>query len=198
MITVPHRRVPEPEKNPGHALARNLEMQTEAYRDYLVLLRDQRHALIHGAMAHLAEANAAIDGVLARLLQLDVDREAWVAAILEKAGLYRRSPTEGWFTRPAVKPSAKCEELVPHLEAEAARRLLAARDALRPLLREAQDTARINTALAENGQRLVAATLSAITSVAGRSPAERHRLYTRQGQSQLHRRQLRSLVNRKA
>jgi hypothetical protein len=184
--------------NPGEALAHNLENQIAGYNAYAGLLEEQRQALLHSNIPRLEAANSAIDAAVSALLQLEVDREALVLNILETAGLYRRRPEEAWLTRTASAPVVKCEEIAAHLPPAQAQRLLQARDTLRAILTATQNALRINAALAENGERLIAVTLAAVTSVAGRSSRDSHFTYNTRGQSLLPRRQIRSLVNRKA
>lgn len=188
--------------HPGEALAQNLEDQTEGYHTYAHLLQAQRKAMLQGNIAHLSEANALVDTVVTELLRLEVDREAWVQSILEDAGARRRHPSDGWLTRPrAPEPTVKCEELARHLPPDTAQRVLKARDALKEILSATERAVKVNQALAENGQRMVAATLASMTLVANRDPRNRLFTYTRSGATQSpfgKGRQTRNLVNRSA
>jgi hypothetical protein len=184
----------------GENLVRNLESQADGYRTYAGLLAEQRQALMQGDLERLGRSNAAIDAAVSDLLRLEVDREIVVRSILEAAGKPRR-PDSGWFTRPAEAESAvKCEELAGHLPPETGKALLRARDTLRAILQEIERAARINAALAQNGQRLIATTMASLTTVPGNDSRERLQSYNPRGEalSASGRRQIRNLVNRSA
>ena len=74
-----------------------------------------------------------------------------------------------------------------------------ARDGLRAALDEIRSTVKINSALADNGRRLIATTLASLTNLAGRS-TDRLSTYSPGGRSLPPdgRRQVRNLVNRSA
>ena len=184
----------------GESLARNLEEQSARYRAYATLLREQRQALLKGDMTGLETANASIEEEVSRLLELEVERESLTQSLLEAAGV-RRSPfREGWISRPQdPEPPVKCEPIAEHLPPASAGRLLQARDGLHGALEEIRSTVRVNSALAENGRRLIATTLASLTNLTGKG-AERLSIYSPGGRTLPTdgRRQVRNLGNRSA
>ena len=89
--------------------------------------------------------------------------------------------------------------MAARLDPDTGRALLAARDRLRAVVDGVQRAASVNAALAGNGERMIAATMASLTTLAGQGAA-RHRTYSRDGQAQgpSGRRQVRNLLNRSA
>jgi hypothetical protein len=128
--------------------------------------------------------NDQIDMLLASLAGLEADRTAVTAGIL------------GPRLAGAASTPAKCEAIFPLVSAGQAARLKDCRDSLVASMADLKRVLATNSALVENGSRIVHATLGIMTSVAGRTKIEKMNTYTAKGNVHLGKMQLRNLVNR--
>lgn len=168
----------------GARLIENLESQLELYRAYREQADRQRQALVNRRLAENMDANVAIEKLLHSLAGLEEDRLKLTNAILgpRKAG--------------DASTPAKCEALYPLIGSANAARLKECRDALVESVGALKGILAVNQALIENGSRIIHTTIGILTSVAGRSKADRMGLYTAKGGLNYGRVQVRNLVNR--
>jgi hypothetical protein len=162
----------------------NLHAQHEAYAAYLELANRQRIALVNRNLAENQNLNGEIDILLASLAGLEADRAAVTAGIL------------GPRLAGAASTPAKCEAIFPLVSAGQAARLKDCRDNLVASMADLKRVLATNSALVENGSRIVHATIGIMTSVAGRTKVEKMNTYTAKGNVHLGKMQLRNLVNR--
>jgi FlgN protein len=153
----------------------NLHAQHEAYAAYLELANRQRIALVNRNLAENQNLNGEIDILLASLV---------TAGIL------------GPRLAGAASTPAKCEAIFPLVSAGKAARLKDCRDKLVASMADLKRVLATNSALVENGSRIVHATIGIMTSVAGRTKIEKMNTYTAKGNVHLGKMQLRNLVNR--
>lgn len=165
-------------------LTANLGTQLGLYRNYRAQAERQRRALVNRRLSENQDANAEIDKLLNSLGALEEERLSLTRALLgpERAG--------------TASASAKCEAIYPLVSAAAAARLKECRDALFAAVGELRAVLAVNQALIENGSTIIRATIGILTSVAGRSKADRMGTYTAKGGVNYGRLQIRNLVNR--
>jgi hypothetical protein len=92
----------------------------------------------------------------------------------------------------------KLDEVLPLLPEALRQNIEAPRAQLKSMIPEVQRKLRINAALAENGSKVVHATMGIITSIVGRQGPDRHQIYGAKGTTRFGRTQVRSLMNRSA
>ena len=162
----------------------NLRSQLELYAEYRALAERQRLALINRKLADNQEVNAAAERSLGALAGLEEERIGLVEAILgpRKAG--------------DASTPAKCEAIYPLVSAGAAARLKECRDALVEAMADLRGILAVNRTLVENGSKIIHTTIGILTSVAGRSKADRMGVYTAKGAVTYGKVQIRNLVNR--
>jgi hypothetical protein len=165
-------------------LIANLDAQQELYAAYLHLANRQRIALVNRDLAENQEVNGETDKLLTALANLEEERVSVTAGIL------------GPRLAGAASTPAKCEAIFPLVSADQAARLKDCRDSLVASVAELKRALAVNTALVENGSRIVHATIGIMTSVAGRTKVEKMNTYTAKGNVNVGKLQLRNLVNR--
>lgn len=165
-------------------LTANLGSQLELYRNYLGLAQRQRMALVNRRLSENLDANAEIDKLLNALAGLEQERISLTESILgpDRAG--------------DASTPVKCEAIYPLVSAGAAARLKGRRDALVEAVGELRRILGVNQALIENGSRIIHTTIGILTSVAGRTKADRMGVYTAKGGVNYGKVQIRNLVNR--
>jgi hypothetical protein len=162
----------------------NLRSQLGLYADYRALAARQHKALINRRLAENLDVNGAIERLLHALSGLEEERIRLVSAILgpRRAG--------------EASAPVKCEAIYPLVSAGNAASLKECRDALVETVGELRRALAVNQALIENGSKIIHTTIGILTSVAGRSKADRMGLYTAKGGVNYGRVQIRNLVNR--
>ncbi len=181
-------------------LAENLLLQAARYREYRRTLLLQRQALLRNRIEELEAANEALESQTAQLQDAEEERLSWTRALSEALeGKRSARAYEGWLTRPAeTEALPRCEELAARLDSDHATALMAARQELRESLDGLDRDQALNTRLAQNGSRLVHATLAALTHLDGRPGGSRLSTYARNGAGAPTGGQARRLFNRKA
>lgn len=162
----------------------NLAAQRALYADYVVQAGRQRLALVNRRLQDHSDVNAEADSLLNSLGALEEERISITAGILGP-----RRPG-------AASTPFKCEEIYPLVDPAQAARLKACRDALIGIMAELKRELAINQALVENGSRIVHTTIGIMTSVVGRTKAEKMNTYTAKGGVHVGKMQIRNLVNR--
>ena len=165
-------------------LITNLVEQHQAYATYLELANRQRLALMNRRLAENQDLNHESDLILNKLGALEERRGALTAEIL------------GPRLAGAAPTPAKCEAIFPLVSPEQAVRLRDARDTLVATMGELRRVLAVNTALVDNGSKIIHTTIGIMTSVAGRTKADRMNTYTARGNVNIGKVQLRNLVNR--
>jgi hypothetical protein len=175
----------------------NLRGQLGLYATYRALAERQRTALINRRLADSLDVNGEIEKLLHNLAGLEEDRQGITSAILglRKAG-DASTPAAAAPASSAASSPAKCEAIYPLVSSESAARLKECRDALMESMGALRQTLTVNQALIENGSKIIHTTIGILTSVAGRSKADRMGLYTAKGGVNYGRVQIRNLVNR--
>jgi hypothetical protein len=157
-------------------LIANLRAQLGLYQAHLAQARRQRLALVNRQLAENLGANREIEKLLFELSCLEEERIACTGKI---AG-----------------PGAKCEDIYPLVSPETAAGLKDCRDALAGAMAELKGILAVNQALIENGSKIIHTTIGILTSVAGRTKADRMGVYTAKGGVNYGKVQIRNLVNR--
>ncbi|MEO6094851.1 MAG: flagellar protein FlgN [Fibrobacteria bacterium] len=165
-------------------LIANLAAQQELYAAYLHLANRQRIALINRNIAENQDVNGETDVLVTALAELEAERATVTAGIL------------GPRLAGSAATPAKCETIFPLVSVDQAARLKDCRDSLMASVAELKRALAINSALVENGSRIVRATIGIMTSVAGRSKVDKMNTYTAKGNVNVGKLQLRNLVNR--
>jgi hypothetical protein len=171
-------------------LTNNLRSQLVLYTAYRGMAERQRVALVNRRLSDNLDVNGEIEKLLHDLSGLEEDRIGITSALLgpRKAGD---------ASAPASAPApVKCEAVYPLVSSESAARLKECRDALVEAMGALRQTLIVNRALIENGSKIIHTTIGILTSVAGRSKADRMGLYTAKGGVNYGRVQIRNLVNR--
>ena len=165
-------------------LIANLRSQLELYSAYRALAERQRLALVNRKLADNQEVNAEVEKLLNSLGGLEEERIGLTDAILGpgKAG--------------SAPAPVKCEAIYPLVSAGSAARLKECRDALVGTMEELKRILSVNRALVENGSKIIHTTIGILTSVAGRTKADRMGVYTAKGGVTYGKVQIRNLVNR--
>lgn len=165
-------------------LIANLRSQLGLYEAYRGQAERQRQALINRKLAENVEVNAEMERLLNSLAGLEEERIGLVESILgpRKAG--------------DASTPAKCDAIYPLVSAGSAARLKECRDELAGIMGELKRILSVNQVLVENGSKIIHTTIGILTSVAGRSKADRMGLYTAKGSVQYGKVQIRNLVNR--
>jgi hypothetical protein len=162
----------------------NLKSQMALYAAYLDQADRQRLALVNRRLVENHDVNHEADQLVNRLAYLEEERIAVTDKIVgpRKMG--------------AASTPVKCEAIYPLVEPEQAARLKDCRDDLLKAVGELKQALAVNLALVENGSRIVHTTIGIMTSVAGRSKAEKMNTYTARGNVNVGKLQIRNLVNR--
>jgi hypothetical protein len=166
-------------------LIKNLDAQRGVYEKYLAAAEKQKLALVNNRLAENQEVNEESDRVLSRLSGLETERLSIAERILS--------------ARPDLAESAaqlRCEALCPELEAPVSDRLLGARAALRRSVDSLKSVLAVNSAMVENGSRIIHTTVGIITSVVGRTRTDNMSTYTKRGSVNVGKIQVRNLINR--
>jgi hypothetical protein len=164
-------------------LTANLRSQLELYVAYKALAERQRLALINRRLAENVDVNGEVDKLLNSLGGLEEERIALTGSIIGRAAGDASTPV-------------KCEAIYPLVSADRAARLKDCRDALVEAVGELKRVLAVNQALVENGSKIIHTTIGILTSVAGRTKADRMNTYTAKGNVQYGKVQIRNLVNR--
>jgi hypothetical protein len=165
------------------ALIHNLNIQLKLYGAYVEQAERQRMALVNHKLAENAEVNVASERLIGYLADLERDRIAITQKMLPGKSAKELSVV-------------KCEALYPLLGAENAKALKECRDALIKVTGTLRSLLNINTALVENGSRVIHTTIGIMTSVVGRTAGEKMNTYTSKGSVRVGKLQVRNLFNR--
>jgi hypothetical protein len=157
-------------------LIANLRSQLGLYRAYYAKAVRQRQALVNRLLAENLDVNGEIEKLLFELSCLEEERIA--------------------CTEKMVGPGAKCEDIYPLVSKEAAARLKECRDGLTAAVADLKGILSVNQSLIENGSKIIHTTIGILTSVAGRTRADRMGVYTAKGGVTYGKVQIRNLVNR--
>lgn len=157
-------------------LIANLRSQLDLYRSYYTKAERQRQALVNRHLAENLGVNGEIEKILFELSGLEAERVE--------------------CTEKIVGPGAKCEDIYPLVSAATAARLKECRDALTRAISDLRAILSVNQALIENGSKIIHTTIGILTSVAGRTKADRMGVYTAKGGVNYGKVQIRNLVNR--
>lgn len=184
----------------GSHLAEILARMIEKQELLSLALERQRHALVQGHSEQIEAANLECEGHCAELERLEHERES-LTARLDRMG--RGLPTtprvNAWSTDAEWRSlPIKLDEVLPLLPEAVRQAIEAPRARLKSMIPEVQRKLRINAALAENGSKVVHATMGIITSIVGRQGPDRHQIYGAKGTTRFGRTQVRSLMNRSA
>jgi hypothetical protein len=173
--------------------------QAENFREYRKALMRQREALLRNRVEELISANEAVETISTLLQENEDERMDWTRNLSELLeGKRMPRPFEGWLTRPDEEEDLpRCEDLAGKLNSEYGSALMSARQELRKALIGIDREQNLNTRLAENGRRLVHATLAALTHLDGRPGGSRLSTYSRTGTGTPTGGQARRLFNRK-
>ncbi len=165
-------------------LTENMGSQLGLYRTYRGLAERQRLALVNRRLSENLDANSEIDKLLNALAVLEAERIDLTESIL------------GLRMAGDASTPAKCEAIYPLVSAGAAALLKETRDALVEAVGELRRILGVNQALIENGSKIIHTTIGILTSVAGRTKADRMGVYTAKGGVNYGKVQIRNLVNR--
>jgi hypothetical protein len=165
-------------------LIANMDAQQSLYAAYLDQANRQRLALVNRRLAENHDVNREADQLVNSLASLEEER----IAVTERIVGPRKA---GEATAPV-----KCEAIYPLVDPDLAARLKDCRDRLLVAVGELKRVLAVNLALVENGSRIVHTTIGIMTSVAGRTKAEKMNTYTAKGNVNVARLQIRNLVNR--
>jgi hypothetical protein len=162
-------------------LIENLRSQLVLYRAYRAQAERQRQALVNRHLAENLGVNAEMEKLLFELSKLEEERIAATEKILAPR---------------AEAARAKCEDIYPLVSPENAARLKECRDALADAMADLKGLISVNQALIDNGSKIIHTTIGILTSVAGRTKADRMGVYTAKGGVNYGKVQIRNLVNR--
>jgi FlgN protein len=160
----------------------------------------QRHALVQGHIEQIEAANLECEGLCAELERFENERESLTARLDRMGrGLPATPRVNAWSTEAELKGlPVRLDEVLPHLPENVRAAIEDPRKRLKGMIPEVQRKLRINAALAQNGSKVVHATLGIITSIVGRQGPDRHQIYGAKGTTRFGRTQVRSLLNRSA
>jgi hypothetical protein len=195
-------RLPEPREDLRHAgeqLIAQLAAMGECYTVLVGLVEKQRKALIHNRMENLDAINSDIELAYAELEKIEMDRYNLVQNLSKICNHPTKSNANRLWSPDLEEDEipVKLEELLPYFPVAITQGLELQRSRLKAQLPLLKRELSINAALAENGSRIVHATLSMLTSVVGREGPDRHQVYNARGAVQFGRQQVRCLLNRK-
>lgn len=165
-------------------LISNLESQLKLYVAYIVQANRQRMALVNRRLVENQDVNQEVDRLLNALGGLEENRIRITNSII------------GPRLMGAASTPVKCEAIYPLVSAEKAKRLKECRNLLTASVGELKQTLATNQALVENGSRIVHTTIGIMTSVVGRSKAQKMNTYNAKGDVRVGKIQIRNLVNR--
>jgi len=166
------------------ALIANLESQHGTYSAYAAQLARQRTALVNRDLDGQRDANTEAERLLGALGSMEVERIAVTERMLgpRKAG--------------AAAAPVKCEAVYPLVGPARARRLKECRDALVLMVGGIRQALDMNQSLVDNGSRIIHTTIGIMTSVVGRTKADKMNTYNAKGGVRVAKMQIRNLVNR--
>lgn len=170
----------------GQALVENLKAQLGIYVAYLGEASRQKMALVHGRLDEINDVNGSSDRLLSPLADLESTRMGIVENLL--------SAFPGQLALAAG--SLKCEAIYPLLNPSLAGKLKACRESLLKAVEELRQVLAVSTVLAENGSKIIHATVAIMTSVSGRGRLDRMNTYTAKGAVHVGKVQIRNLINR--
>jgi hypothetical protein len=158
--------------------------QLELYSAYLDQASRQRMALVNRRLAETHDVNKEADTLVNSLAALEEERITVTGRIVGP--------------RKAGEPAGpiKCEAIYPLVTPDRAGRLKERRDRLLETVGELKKALAVNLALVENGSKIVHTTIGILTSVAGRTKADKLNTYTAKGNVNVAKMQIRNLVNR--
>lgn len=169
----------------SEALLANMREQCNAYATYLVNAEKQRMALVNHKLEDNQALNLEAEHMVSALTSLETARLRIVERMLEAHPELAPAPAQ-----------LRCESLIPLINGELAGRLQEVRASLRGIIETLQRVLNVNAALVENGTRIIHTTIGIITSVVGRSRADKLTTYTRKGAVNVGKVQIRNLINR--
>jgi hypothetical protein len=187
LLGEPARKTAEAPVDPNalcDTLIDNLGAQLELYSAYLDQAARQRLALVNRRLSESHDVNREADTLVNSLAALEEQRLSVTGRIVGP-----RKPGE-------ASTPVKCEAIYPLVSPDRAGRLKDRRDRLLETVGELKKALAVNLALVENGSKIVHTTIGILTSVAGRSKAEKLNTYTAKGNVNVTRMQIRNLVNR--
>jgi hypothetical protein len=166
------------------SLIGNMEAQLKLYIAYIVQANRQRLALVNRRLVENQDVNHEADRLLNDLAGLEEERIKITESIV------------GPRSMGAASTPVKCEAIYPLVGADPAKRLKECRDALVEAVGQLKHALSVNQALVENGSRIIHTTIGIMTSVVGRTKAEKMNTYTAKGDVRVAKLQIRNLVNR--
>jgi hypothetical protein len=167
-------------------LIANMRAQLALYIAYRGQADVQRMALVNRRLNENQGVNLEVDKVLNSLAGLEAERIVLTASIIGTRAAGEAS-TPG---------SVKCEAIYPLVSAANAIDLRAVRGELLDAVAELKQLLAINQALVENGSKIIHTTIGILTSVVGRTKADKMNTYTAKGGVNVGKVQIRNLVNR--
>lgn len=166
------------------ALIANLESQHGIYSAYAAQVARQRMALVNRDLDGQRNANTEAERLLNALGALEEERVAVTGRIL------------GARNTGAAATPVKCEAVYPLVDPAQARRLKECRDALVGMVGGIRQALELNRTLVENGRSIIHTTIGIMTSVVGRTKADKMNTYNAKGGVRVAKLQIRNLVNR--
>ncbi len=176
----------------------NALLQKQALLDSA--LDKQRQALIQGKLEAIEESNAEVDAVMADIERIDLERDSLAMRIARIArGETEPQRVNPWSLEAEFAPSTvKLDDLLECFPNEVCDSIEESRQRLKAMIPVTRHKLRINHALAQNGSKIVHATLGIMTTIIGREGPDKHQTYGSKGTTQYGRTQVRSLLNRRA
>lgn len=169
-------------------LISNMRAQLALYIAYREQANVQRMALVNRRLSENQGVNGEVDKLLNSLASLEADRREIAAAIL--------GPRKAGDASTPDHPPVKCEAIYPLVSAAQAVELREVRGELLDAVAELKQLLAINQALVENGSKIIHTTIGILTSVVGRTKADKMNTYTAKGGVNVGKVQIRNLVNR--
>lgn len=166
------------------SLIANLESQHAIYAAYAGQVARQRTALVNRDLNGQRDSNTEAERLLNSLGALEEERVALTERIL---GARRTG---------AAPTPVKCEAVYPLVDPAQARRLKDRRDALVRMVGGIRQALDLNRTLVDNGSRIIHTTIGIMTSVVGRTKADKMNTYNSKGGVRVAKMQIRNLVNR--
>ena len=165
-------------------LIHNMRAQLALYVNYREQANVQRLALVNRRLAENQGVNAEVDRLINSLAALETERLRITESIIgpRKAG--------------DASAPVKCEAIYPLVSAANAGDLRQVRGELLDAVAEVKQVLAVNQALVENGSKIIHTTVGILTSVVGRSKADKMNTYTAKGGVNVGKVQIRNLVNR--
>lgn len=183
----------------GARLVDLLEQLFERYGAVAETAKRQRSALIRGKQDEIESVNQEAESLSSEISFIEVERAQLAARLYALVQGRDIHPRESFSYESDAQWDApvKAETLMPFLPSAVAKAMMDVRIRLRERLMDLRKEFAVNATLAENGRRIVHASMSLITSVIGREGPDKHQFYGQKGKAQFARTQVRSILNKK-